>query len=76
MHHCTIARARAEIGPPKLRAFFGGLHSPSRTEQAHRQPQPPNKSGCGLRGACWAALHPLLGQHASRNPRLHLAPVS
>ena len=28
MHHCTIARARAEIGPPKLRAFFGGAPQP------------------------------------------------
>ena len=70
MHHCTIARARAEIGPPKLRAFFGGAPQPishnKRMASGYKSGPPVLAAICGV---SQGALRPLLGQCASRNSR-------
>ena len=59
MHHCTIARARAEIGPPKLRAFFGGAPQPiSHNKRMPLQERPARAGGDMRRVAGGSAPSP------------------
>ena len=71
MHHCTIARARAEIGPPKLRAFFGGAPQPiSHNKRMPLQERPARAGGVMRRVAGGSAPSPRAVRVAlSRNSR-------
>ena len=59
MHHCTIARVRAEIGPPKPRAFFGGAPQPiSHNKRMPLQERPARAGGDMRRVAGGSAPSP------------------